>query len=143
MYNVEITRTGPRRLAGLAHHGAYYRIGETIRRLHPLMTGKTTVICAYYDDPALTSEADLQSFAGAGFGWNKPLPEGFAELRMAGGRCAVLHHTGPYDSIPAAWAQLKHWIKAAAEIPAAAPAYEVYRSTGPGDLKTDICWPLT
>lgn len=154
MHPVVIETLPDRRLAALPHHGAYTGIGATCQALGdrvgalglwPRVAGP--MICLYHDDPAAVPVNDLRSHAGLPVADHDPLPEGFDDLRLPGGRCAVLTLTGPYTGIPAAWAWLYgQWLPASGHDPADSAPWEEYpnspRDTAPDALITRICVPL-
>jgi AraC family transcriptional regulator len=77
----------------------------------------------------------------------EPLPDGFDDVTVPGGRHAVLTLKGPYTGIPAAWTWLYgDWFPASGEEPADRAPFEIYRNspadTPPAELITEICVPL-
>ena len=149
MYEVTVKKSGPRRVLGLTHIGAYPLIGEAFGRLGPvaLTAGlKGKLVGIYLDDPMAVPEHALRSVAGVAAGWKTPIPAGLEEHRLPGGQMAVLRLVGPYGGLAGAWQYLySQWLpqhgKTAAGIP-----FEVYHNTpedtAPEDLVTEICVPL-
>jgi AraC family transcriptional regulator len=101
----------------------------------------------YFDDPAAVPEADLRSLAAIAVKDEVAMPADFEQARLAAGRYAVLHHRGPYEGLPAAWAWLSaEGLPGAGLVMRDAPACEVYLNA-PGtvaeaELRTDICVPV-
>jgi AraC family transcriptional regulator len=65
---------------------------------------------------------------------------------LPGGPAAVTIHAGPYDQLPAAYAELEEWIATNGFRPIGAP-WEAYLNDpadhpDPQDWKTEVCWPL-
>ena len=152
MHDVTTRDEPSRRLAGLPHKGAYHEIGKSFeafgaicesRRLWPQVGA---VLGVYFDSPETVAEEELRSFAGAEFAGGA-LPEGMEEVKLAGGKTAVLTYKGPYSGIHAAYHSLfGNWLPQSGEEPADQPCYEIYlnnpRDTAPEELLTEICLPL-
>nr|WP_272211319.1 AraC family transcriptional regulator [Marinicella sp. W31]MDC2877204.1 AraC family transcriptional regulator [Marinicella sp. W31] len=153
MYDVELRSMNARRLAGLPHRGSYMDIDKAFGPAAGLMAAAgafgpdTEMIGVYYDDPGITDEAALNSFAGLTLPESAEVPEGLESRTVAGGRYAVLTHTGPYAELHKAYHWFYgSWLPAAGQEPADAPPCEIYRNnprdTPPGELITEICVPL-
>lgn len=153
MFDVEIREMPERRLAALAHKGAYMDIGRSFqevgvvfsaRNLWPHAQGMAGV---YYDDPDATAEADLRSHAGVILADGAQVPEGLESVPLTGGSAAVLTFKGPYSGLKAAYGHLYgDWLPKSGHTPAEAPPYEVYLNdpsdTAPDELLTEIVVPL-
>ncbi|MFV1592828.1 AraC family transcriptional regulator [Phaeobacter sp. JH20_36] len=147
-------RTEPgRRLAALAHKGAYSEIGRSFEAFSALCTARNLwpqmrqMIGVYLDSPDAVPDAELRSFAGASTADDSVLPEGMEEVVLPGGKTAVLTYKGPYSGIHAAYGDLfGAWLPQSQEEPADAPCYEIYlndpHQVAPEELLTEICLPL-
>ncbi|MGI3170055.1 AraC family transcriptional regulator [Pseudooceanicola sp. C21-150M6] len=153
MYPVEIKTNPDRRLVGLAHTGAYFRISEAFSRVDVIVAARSLyddlgpMIGVYYDDISEVPEAELQSFAGFELKAGRPVPEGLELREMTGGEAAVLTYRGPYANLPAAYDYLfGSWLATSGREPGTQPAYELYLNTpmytDPADLLTEIHLPL-
>lgn len=152
MYPVEIRTEPPRRLAALLHKGAYHEIGRTFEQFAALCETRSlwpqmgAVVAVSLDNPEVVPEADLRSYAGSEFRGDA-VPEPLKEVKLQGGKTAVLTYKGPYSGIASAYQSLfGTWLPNSGDEPADAPCYEVYlnspRETAPDDLLTEICLPL-
>lgn len=152
-FPVTVTAQPVRRLAGMPHKGAYFRISQAFARLDVILAARGLtqrmgeMVAVFYDDPDSTAESDLTSFAAFGLPEDMDLPEGLELRDLPGGDHAVLTYEGPYDGLPAAYAYLfGTWLPQSGREPADAPSFEVYRNTplntAPSDLVTDIHLPL-
>lgn len=169
---VDLRQTGAQQLVGVAHRGAYIRIGEAFERAlahtdrqrrglsdRPRRQGPAgqarpglplRMVGVYLDDPATVSVSALRSFAGLQLAkaaethtWQPPLQT----WHLPAGRCAVLRYRGPYASMHAAYRWLfGQWLPSSGQQPADHPIYEDYlndpRQVAPADLLTDIHLPL-
>lgn len=153
MYPVEIREEPPRRVVGIDHKGAYNTIGPAFMRLSDLVTERglwprmQEFLGVFLDDPNEVPEVDLRAMAAISVAEDLPLPEGMQQMRVAGGRYAVLRFTGAYEGLPAAWQWLyDSWLPASGEALRDAPSLEVYRSdpdkVPPEQLVTEILVPL-
>jgi AraC family transcriptional regulator len=154
MHPVTFETLPARRLVALPHHGAYTAIGATCvafwdkapaAGLGPRLQGP--LVCIYYDDPSAVPVGDLRSHVAVAVGDAAPLPAGFDDIALPGGRCAVLTMTGPYSGIPAAWSWLyRQWLPASGHEPADSAPWEEYPNSPmdapPEALITRICVPL-
>lgn len=152
MYEVRIEDRAPVTVAALRHRGAYHDIGGTFERLGAWAAGRglgdNRSFGVYYDDPESKPAEDLVSDACV------EIPDDFAldgdgprPLVIAGGRYAVLIHTGPYAELerPYRWL-FGQWLPDSGEEAADAPPIEEYlndpRTLPPTQWRTAICVPL-
>ncbi|WP_300071803.1 AraC family transcriptional regulator [uncultured Ruegeria sp.] len=147
------TRTEPaRRVVALPHKGAYGEIGKSFEAFSALCESRELwskvgpVIGLYLDSPDTVPEDQLRSFAGAEYRGDQT-PEGMDDLKIQGGKTAVLTFKGPYSGLHAAYHSLfGNWLPESGEEPADQPCYEIYlndpRETPPEELLTEICLPL-
>lgn len=153
MYDVELRDMRARRLAGLAHRGPYIEIDKAFAPAGGMMAAagafgpQTEMIGVYYDDPGITAEKDLNSFAGFTIAEGADVPQGLESRELAGGRYAVFTHKGPYAELHKAYNWFYgSWLPAAGHEPADGPPCEIYRNdprdTPPAELITEICVPL-
>ncbi|KGM47138.1 AraC family transcriptional regulator [Pseudooceanicola atlanticus] len=153
MFPVDIKSVPSRRLVGLPHRGAYFRISEAFSRLDVMIAARGlypqlgAMIGVFYDDVSVVPEAELQSFAAFELAADLALPEGMEERTLPGGDHAVLHYKGPYARLPEAYDYLfGTWLAGSGREPADTAAYEVYLNTpldtAPDDLLTQIHLPL-
>jgi AraC family transcriptional regulator len=153
MYSVEIVKRPQRRVVGISQRGPYNQIGGAFGRLaaelgeRGLWAEAIEFLGVYFDDPREVPAADLRSIAGIAVRRGLALPEGFDEAKVQGGQHAVLHHFGPYDSLPAAWAWLyEQWLPHSGLAGRSGAACEIYLNA-PGEMEaaalaTDICVPV-
>lgn len=153
MYDIDITDQPAQLIVALPHLGAYEAISRsfdqlsglfTARGLWPHSRGMISVSC---DNPDIVPEAQLRSFAGVRIDAPLTVEPPLITMDLAGGKYAVLHHTGPYAGLKAAYDQLYgQWLPQSGHEPADAWPYELYLNTpfdtAPEDLRTDICLPL-
>lgn len=153
MFPVEITDVPERRLIGLPHQGAYFRISEAYSRLDAIIAARGLfpqtrgMIAVFYDDVTTVAEEDLRSFAAFQVEAELPLPDGLEERVLSAGPQAVLHYKGPYANLASVYDFLfGTWLPASGREPADAPSYEFYLNspmdTAPDELLTDIYLPL-
>ena len=153
MYDVTIQETPGHRLAALEHIGPYAEIGRTFDQLsavfsaHQLWPQMRGLLAVYHDDPTVVAAEKLRASAGIAVEESFDMPSDLQELRVTGGRCAVLRLKGPYSGLQGAYEHIYgQWFATANEEPADAPPFEIYRNTpqdtAPPDLVTDICAPL-
>lgn len=154
-YTVEVRHVPEVRLAGMAHRGAYMRVGKAFEMAYTRMAAQGLVrpearwMAVYYDDPFAVPEAQLQSRAGLSLppGHTAPVPP-LETFSLGGGPCAVLRHQGPYATMRAAYQWLfGRWLVQSGHEAADLPVFEDYlnnpRDTAPADLLTDIYLPLS
>ncbi|MBB4121710.1 AraC family transcriptional regulator [Martelella radicis] len=153
MYDVKLRDMNERRLAGLPHRGSYMAIDKAFGSAAGLMAAagafgpETEMVGVYYDDPGLTDEKELNSFAGFSIAADAATPEALETRTLVGGRYAVLTHKGPYAELHKAYNWFYgSWLPAAGHEPADGPPCEIYRNdprdTPPAELITEICVPL-
>lgn len=152
MYDVSIENRDPVNVAALRHRGAYHDIGSTFERLGAWAAGRGFAdnrwFGVYYDDPDSKPAENLVSDACI------EVPDDFAleggdpkPLVIAGGRYAVLVHTGPYAELerPYRWL-FGQWLPDSGEEAADAPPIEEYlndpRTLPPTEWRTAVCVPL-
>ena len=147
------TRTTHKRLAALAHRGDYAEGSVAYQKVATIMsTGghwpqTSGMAGVYYDDPDVTPTEDLRSHAGVLWEGEK-VPEGLEEVKLDGGRYAVLHYMGSYAGFGEAYRYLYGpWLSSNQESLRDAPSYEHYLNdptdTAPAELLTDIYMPLS
>ncbi|MEM7472342.1 MAG: AraC family transcriptional regulator [Pseudomonadota bacterium] len=153
MYPVDIETHENRPLAALEHRGSYLEIGEqfqkagTIFTTRDLWAGARGMVGLYHDDPNAVAEPDLRSHAGIVLSEGADVPDGMHAMVAEGGRFAVLHFTGPYAGLKAAYDYLYgQYIPEKGLELRDAPAMEIYlngpQDTAPDDLKTEVCAPI-
>lgn len=152
MFNVDIETTPDKRLAALSHRGDYaegsvaYQKVATIVSAGDHWASTKGMAGVYYDDPEVTPAADLRSHAGV-LWEGGAVPDGLEEVRLTGGRYAVLHFQGPYAGLGEAYRYLYgNWLSSQQETLRDAPSFEHYlndpTNTAPAELLTDIYMPL-
>ena len=151
MFEVEVTTQNNRRLAGMAHKGAYDGIGVVFQKLATLASQRNLwsasvnqMAGVYHDDPASVAEADLRSHAAIVIPADMDLPQGLEEVKLPAGKFAVLHYKGPYAGIKNGWDHLGgKWLPSSGEkLVKNGACFELYlndpASTPEADLLTDI-----
>ncbi len=153
VYPVDIETHHNRNLAALSHQGSYLSIGEKFQKLGAIFTTRDLwqqargMVGLYHDDPNAVAEPDLRSHAGIVLADAGAVGDGMEAMTAEGGRFAVLHFTGPYAGLKAAYDYLygqyipEHGLELRD-----APAMEIYLN-GPQDtpadqLKTEVCAPI-
>ena len=153
MYEIEIRNLPQIDIAALLHRGAYDAASETYDKLDRLCDARDLwrlsrgLIMVFCDDPDQVAMADLRSYAGIEVAPGLDVSAPLVTLTLPAGRHAVLHHTGPYTGLRAAYDQIyTDWFPTSGEAPGKAWAFERYLNTplntAPEDLRTDICIPL-
>ncbi|WP_208354073.1 AraC family transcriptional regulator [Pseudaestuariivita rosea] len=153
MYSVEISNFSDRRLAALPHQGPYVEIGKTFETLSGILTSRGLwpkvkgMQGIYYDDPSAVAPEQLKSHAGVLIDEDETMPDIFEDVRLEGGRMAVLHFKGPYAGLKAAYDYVYGiWLPESGEEPRHSPPTEIYlngpQDTVPEDLLTNICIPI-
>ncbi|MFC3551698.1 GyrI-like domain-containing protein [Lysobacter cavernae] len=153
MYSAQINTFVPTRVVALPHQGDYMQIGETFGRLmawageRDLLQPGTRSFGIYYDVPAATPKDELRSDACLALPADTPLADGMRWLEIAGGRHAVVVHTGPYTELDRAYDWLFcQWLPNSFEEAGNAPVFEEYLndpgSLPPAEWRTAICLPL-
>ncbi|MEI2454924.1 AraC family transcriptional regulator [Lysobacter firmicutimachus] len=153
MYTAQINTLAPIRVIALPHRGDYQTIGQSFHALYAwagprgLMRPDTRGIGIYYDSPADTPVEQLRSEACISASGEIEPGEGMRRVEIAGGRHAVVVHTGPYAELQRAYDWLFcQWLPASGEEAGDAPVYEEYLNDPsqlpPAEWKTAICLPL-
>lgn len=149
MYDVIIRDEPARRLAVVAHTGPYIEIGKAFE------TASTTALARglgpqlgamlglYYDDPSEVPADALRSAAGFEIAEGAEIAPPLEEVRLEGGKHAVLTYKGPYTGLREAYTYLYGaWLPQSGEVPRNAPPFELYvnspMDTAPDDLVTLI-----
>lgn len=150
---VTLQHAPARRLAAVEHRGAYPLVGQAFDRLWTLIAARDLagrvggMAAVFYDDPSAVAEPDLRSHAGVFVDDDLALAAPLEEIRLAGGRFAVMRYTGPYSGLTAAYdAFYCDWLPGSGEEPGDAPTFEVYLNTPadtpPEALVTEMWMPL-
>lgn len=152
MYQVDITQRAPAVVAALRHKGAYHEIGTTFEKLGAWSGSRGLAqnrsFGVYYDDPESKPADELCSDACVEIPETYELASsGPKRLTIAGGRYAVLIHTGPYADLERPYRWLYgEWLPNSGEEAADAPVVEEYlndpRALPPLQWRTAICIPL-
>ncbi len=153
MPDAAIRVTSPVRVAAIAHAGDYQEIGHAFERLQAwagssgLIGPGTRFFGIYYDDPQSVPKAALRSEACITVPEGTVPPDGIRMLEIAGGRHAVLRHTGPYAELEDTYRRLyQDWLPASGQEPADRPCFEEYlndcRALPPAEWETDLFLPL-
>ncbi|WP_339938317.1 AraC family transcriptional regulator [Undibacterium luofuense] len=150
-YPVRLCDQPSQQLIQLAHQGSYMEIGRAFDVLNACagqrgwIAPDTEWIGIYPDDPVITPEADLQSFAAISVHESQQtaLPAGFTTRQLPAGTYAVLRYQGPYSAMQPVYQWFcGQWLPASGYEVAAYPPFEKYlnnpRQTAPADLLTDI-----
>ena len=143
----------PRRLATIPHRGPYQQIGPVFQKLGELagpagLFARTTghMIGLYMDDPRTTPANELRSAAALPISEEAVLPAGLTEDRLDGGRFACFLHVGPYEGLPAAWAEAVATFLSSGHRRREGPSVEVYLNdptqVSPDALQTEIAIPM-
>ncbi|MCF7221073.1 AraC family transcriptional regulator [Marilutibacter chinensis] len=153
MYEVKIEALPSHHVAALRHVGPYHQIGRAFERLgawaagHGMGFARQRSFGIYYDDPESKPADELVADACIEMAAGQPLDGEIRPLTIAGGRYAVLVHTGPYAELerPYRWL-FGEWLPASGEEAADTPVVEEYlndpQSLPPSEWKTAICMPL-
>ncbi len=153
MYTAQIDIFPPVRVAALPHRGDYQQIGATFDRLmawagqHGLSNPGARSFGVYYDAPRDVPVDELRSDACLQVPADAPLADGIRWIEIAGGRHAVIVHTGPYAELERAYDWLFcHWLPDSFEEAGDAPVVEEYlndpSTLPPSQWRTAICLPL-
>lgn len=152
-YPVEIRIEPPRRIAALLHKGSFAMMGKCFEQFAAICESRDLwpnmgqMLAVYLDNPEVTPEEELNSFAGAEWSGDE-IPEGLQEQVLKGGKTAVLTHKGPYPRISDAYQYLfGDWLPNSQEEPGDGPCFEVHlnspRKVAHDELLTEIYLPLT
>lgn len=153
MYDVSIQDQPERRLAVIHHQGDYMGIGKKFEQVGTTVMARGlgaqvgAMVGLYLDDPQNVAVEDLRSVAGMEIAEGAPIDAPLEEMRVAGGKHAVLKHVGPYAGLAAAYQYLfGEWLASSGEMPREAPPFELYvnnpMDTAPEDLVTLVGVPL-
>ncbi|MVW71301.1 GyrI-like domain-containing protein [Bordetella sp. 15P40C-2] len=153
MYPITIETFEGATLATIAHQGDYQEIGATFDQLFLMATARglvndaTRTFGVYFDDPEQVPADDLRALAGLTLPAGHPVDKDFDEFTLPITRCAVLHYTGPYSEIEAAYQWLlAQWLPASGEETRDFPIWEEYlndpKTTPAAELQTRIYLPL-
>ncbi|SNX68560.1 AraC family transcriptional regulator [Cereibacter ovatus] len=153
MYEVHISEKPPRRLAALPHTGSFEEIGATFGQTCQLLEERGQLgragcmIGVYWDNPILVPPGGLHSHAGIDIPADMAVDPPLEEVRLSGGRHAVLRYKGPYSGLGSAYRYLfANWLPQNHELQGEGPVIEIYRNASmdtPSDqLVTEICVPL-
>ncbi|MEP4198321.1 MAG: AraC family transcriptional regulator [Aliishimia sp.] len=153
MFDVDIQTTHNKRLAALAHRGDYAEGSVAYQKVATIMSAgghwpqTLGMAGVYYDNPDVTPTEELRSHAGV-LWEGETVPDGLEEVKLDGGRYAVLHFKGSYAGLGEAYGYLYGpWLASSQESLRDAPSYEHYLNdptdTAPPELLTDIYMPLS
>mgnify|MGYP000244693978 CR=1 FL=1 len=151
-YPAEIIERPETRLGAVRHGGPDPEMGVAVRKGGGCVGAAGSwsqtrgMAGVFYDSPMEVAPEALRSDAGVILTEDAPLPDGLVEVRLPGGRHAILHLTGPYEQLPDAWNWLyASWLPEQGVAPGGVP-FEIYlndpTTVPPSELKTDICVPL-
>ncbi len=153
MYEVKITQPPSVTVAAMRHRGAYHDIGSTFEKLGAWAAGRglnqpaRRFFGLYYDDPESKPADELLSDACVEIPADQVLDGAVRRTTIAGGRRAVLVHTGPYAELerPYRWL-FGEWLPSSGEEASDAPVIEEYlndpHTVPPAEWRTAICLPL-
>jgi AraC family transcriptional regulator len=141
------------RLATIPHSGPYQQIGPVFRKLGDIagpagLFARTTgrMMGLYKDDPRTTPPNELRSAAALPISEGEVLPAGLIEERLDGGRFASFLHVGPYEGLPAAWAEAVATFLSSGHRRRNGPSLEIYvndpSQVSPDALQTEIAIPM-
>ena len=141
------------RFATLPHSGPYQQIGPVFRKLGEIagpagLFARTTghMMGLYKDDPRTTPADELRSAAALPMSEGEVLPAGLVEERLDGGRFACFLHVGPYEGLPAAWAEAAETFQSSGHPRRSGPSLEIYLNdhtqVSPDALRTEIAIPM-
>ncbi|MDX1933442.1 MAG: GyrI-like domain-containing protein [Capsulimonadales bacterium] len=148
---INIQEFPTRKAVCLAHHGAYFMIGQTFERLMSLIGTKgipmNQTVALYYDDPENTPVEELRSDAGVFVADDFTSTDPDVRVVMIeGGSYAVATHMGPYDGLGHAWAEFTRGVTGTGYSFRNAPSFEVYvndcREVPPEQVRTDLYVPV-
>ena len=153
MLPITIKTLPARRLAAMAHTGAYPAIGLSFEKAGAVFATRKLLreikgmMGVYYDDPSAIPDPELRSFAGMIVADDFAVPAPLQELVVAAGAYAVMTYTGPYAGLPLAYDYLYGtWLPASGREVGVQPVIEHYLNspgdTAPDKLVTEVCLPL-
>lgn len=150
-YDVTIEKRESQCVLAMRHIGDYMNIGHTVEQLillkpvSELLKANSHVVIIFLDDPTITTKTALRADICI------TLPQDYIftaqkniqTTNIAGGRFAVLNHTGPFAEHAAALNWLfTQWLPLHNELPADRPPFEVHTSNpkivSPVDLQTKL-----
>jgi AraC family transcriptional regulator len=137
-------------IAAVRHTGPYNQISEAFFllgsavKLAGLDAPKANLVGIYYDDPKTTPAAELRADAGLTVSAGTEIKPPLTSVTLAAGRYAKTTHVGPYEQLPAKWAELYKW---AGKRATPGPSFELYRNdpstAKPAELITELYLPVT
>ena len=153
MYGVKVEDAPERRLAAMAHVGAYNGVSKSYEKVAAVFTIRDLwkhargMVGIYYDDPSTVPEAELRSHAAVELADDVVVPDPLEEVLIRGDESAVLVMQGAYKGLQEAYEWLYgQWLPQSGRMPADQPSYEIYLNspmdTAPADLLTQIYVPL-
>jgi AraC family transcriptional regulator len=153
VYDVEIRKIKPVRLAAMRHSGSYMEIAPVFERLFAWGAGRglvgpqTRSFGIYYDDPGTVALKDLRSDATFVIGDDVKVDGDVRAITLEGGRYAVIQHKGPYAELERAYRWLyREWLPQSGDDAADRPAFEEYvkgpKGLPPSEWLTEVCLPL-
>ncbi len=154
MYPVTIKHLPPCRAAGVLHLGDYAELSRAFQKLGAILAARNLfaqaqgLFALYHDAPGSKPDADLRAHVAIIIADGFPAGiEGLEYFDLAGGRHAIMEHTGAYATLGTAYEWLYgKWLPQSGEEPRDAPPIELYvndpRTTPPDQLRTDVRLPL-
>lgn len=153
MYGVKVEDAPERRLAAMAHVGAYNGVSKSYEKVAAVFTIRDLwkhargMVGIYYDDPSTVPEAELRSHAAVELADDVVVPDPLEEVLIRGDESAVLVMQGAYTGLQEAYEWLYgQWLPQSGRMPADQPSYEVYLNspmdTAPANLLTQIYVPI-
>ena len=153
MYGVKVEDAPERRLAAMAHVGAYNGVSKSYEKVAAVFTIRDLwkhargMVGIYYDDPSTVPEAELRSYAAVELADDVVVPDPLEEVLIRGDESAVLVMQGAYTGLQEAYEWLYgQWLPQSGRMPADQPSYEVYLNspmdTAPANLLTQIYVPI-
>ena len=153
MYEVKVEDAPERRLAAMAHVGAYNGVSKSYEKVAAVFTIRDLwkhargMVGIYYDDPSTVPEAELRSYAAVELADDVVVPDPLEEVLIRGDESAVLVMKGAYTGLQEAYEWLYgQWLPQSGRMPADQPSYEVYLNspmdTAPANLLTQIYVPI-
>jgi AraC family transcriptional regulator len=150
-YRVEIAPFEGARLAAIAHHGDYQKIGNSFAKVqifliaHGMPLGRSFGI--YFDDPESVAEKELRAEAGLVIDNKIPPHEKIREVKIPPMLCAGVLHKGPYAELERAYRHLfRDWLPSSGFEAADFSCFEEYlndpRETAAAELLTRVHLPL-
>lgn len=152
-YEVKIKEVDPITVASKRHVGPYDEVGSVFDSFlewagqNGLMNSDSTVLGVSHDDPSVTEPSKLRYDCCLAVDDDFKPQGDIVKQQIAGGRYAVLRHTGPYSGLLQSYDWFfSVWLTESSETMRDAPPVEVYvndpSDTAPEELVTDIYLPL-